>query len=255
MGEDLPEPLVPADADLRQFGYMALDVVRLRDSDLVALANGEEFKAAVLLYCVAWHQVPAGSLPSDDRLLARYSGAGPRWAKVKPMALRGFVRCADGRLYHPVVAEKVLEALERKQAQRERTRKATEARRRSGPDQRDDGRNDARDVDRNDDRNVHQGKDRKGEDRNGEEGNGLERIKTNPTVFSPSTQTKAGGKNASQGENEVEYPAIPRYIHNAWIDKEVREGRLKVGFGEEYPAICARLIAERSAAKSPDGAR
>ena len=69
---EAPDPLVPAEVDLRDFGFMPLDVLRLRDSDLAALANGEEFKAAVLLWCAAWHQVPAASLPNDDRLLARF---------------------------------------------------------------------------------------------------------------------------------------------------------------------------------------
>lgn len=107
---DLPDPPVPGDVDLRDFQFMPLDVLRLRDSDIAGLASGEEFKAAVLLWCVAWHQVPAGSLPDDDRLLARYSGAGPAWRKVRDMALRGFEKCADGRLYHPVICEKAMEA-------------------------------------------------------------------------------------------------------------------------------------------------
>ena len=85
---------------------MPLDVLRLRDSDLAALSSGDEFKAAVLLWCVAWHQVPAASLPNDDRLLARYSGTGALWRKVKAEALRGFVECDDGRLYHATIAEK-----------------------------------------------------------------------------------------------------------------------------------------------------
>lgn len=71
----LPVPLVPAEVDLRDFGFMPLHVSRLRDSDLAALATGDEFRAAVLLWCYSWHQVPAGSLPNDDRVLALRSGA------------------------------------------------------------------------------------------------------------------------------------------------------------------------------------
>ena len=160
---EAPDPLVQAEVDLRDFGFMPLDVLRLRDSDLAALANGEEFKAAVLLWCAAWHQVPAASLPNDDRLLARFSGAGPLWRKVKAEALRGFVECSDGRLYHSTIAEKALEAWRSKQAQRARTAAATaarEARRRAEHEaieaQRHVGRNDQRhverDVPRNDER-------------------------------------------------------------------------------------------------------
>ena len=120
MGEALREPPVPADCDLRGLPWMPIDTVRLLDSDLFALADGEQFKAAVRLWCKAWHQVPASSLPDDDRILASLSGMGRLWLKVRPMALRGFFKCADGRLYHPVIAEKALEAWDRRIAQRAR---------------------------------------------------------------------------------------------------------------------------------------
>lgn len=116
-------PLVPAHVDLRDFPFMPLDVLRLRDSDLATLANGEEFKAAVLLWCVAWHQIPAGSVPNDDRWLARHSGAAGAWKRLKPAAMRGFVECDDGRLYHEVIAEKANESWRKKQEQRARTLK------------------------------------------------------------------------------------------------------------------------------------
>lgn len=158
--EPLTDPLVPPDVDLRDFGFMPLDVLRLRDSDLAALATGDEFKAAVLLWCVAWHQVPAASLPNDDRLLARYSGAGPAWKRVRAEALRGFVACSDGRLYHATIAEKALEAWAAKASQRARTKAATEAReakRRAQQAERDESRNVPRDEQRDVERNVVQG--------------------------------------------------------------------------------------------------
>ena len=40
------------------------------------------------------------------------SGAGKLWPKVKAMALRGWVRCRDGRAYHPLIAERVMVAWE-----------------------------------------------------------------------------------------------------------------------------------------------
>lgn len=111
--DTLPNPLTPADCDLRDFSYMPLDVLRLRDSDLAARLSGEEFRCAVLLWCAAWHQVPAGSLPDDDVNLAQYAGFGRmvgEWQKVRDGSLWGWVKCADGRLYHPVVCEKANEA-------------------------------------------------------------------------------------------------------------------------------------------------
>jgi hypothetical protein len=100
---------VPADLDLSSLDYLPLMVNRLLSSDTWLLATGDEAKAAVTLWCRAWHQVPAGSLPSDDRLLAALSGAGSKWKKVKAVALRGFTVCEDGRLYHTVLCAIALE--------------------------------------------------------------------------------------------------------------------------------------------------
>ncbi|WP_448682606.1 DUF1376 domain-containing protein [Pseudomonas nicosulfuronedens] len=121
MNDAVPaDPLVPVEVDLRGLAFMPLDVVRLLDSDLFALTNGEEFKAALSLWCKAWLQVPAASLPNDDRVLAYLSGAGGRWGRVKGIALRGWQLCSDDRLYHPVIAEKALAAWEERVAYRER---------------------------------------------------------------------------------------------------------------------------------------
>jgi hypothetical protein len=57
--------------------------------------------------------VPAASLPDDDRFLAKAAGYGrvvKEWMNVRAGALHGWVKCADGRLYHPVVAEKANES-------------------------------------------------------------------------------------------------------------------------------------------------
>lgn len=114
-------PLVGPDVDLRALDGFMLNVERLMASELVAISSGEEFKAAVLLWCRAWKQVPAASLPDDDRVLAAFAGCSlPRWRKLKAVALRGFVRCADGRLYHRVLAEDAIRAFARHQAFRAR---------------------------------------------------------------------------------------------------------------------------------------
>ncbi|MBI4695542.1 MAG: DUF1376 domain-containing protein [Gammaproteobacteria bacterium] len=81
-------------------------------SELFALSTGDEFKAAVALWCRAWVQTPPGSLPDDDRVLAAFSGARESWPAVRDMALRGFVKCSDGRLYHTTLCEDVLRAAE-----------------------------------------------------------------------------------------------------------------------------------------------
>lgn len=102
---------------------MPLDVVRLLDSDLFALSTGDEFKAAVALWAKAWTQVPAGSLPNEDRILSHLSGSGRAWKKLKNMALKGFVLCDDDRWYHPVIAEKAKEAWAHRLKQRAKANK------------------------------------------------------------------------------------------------------------------------------------
>lgn len=106
---------------------MALDLVRLFESDLYALSTGEEFKAALTLWGKSFYQMPGGSLPDDERLLAHLSGA-KRWQAVKKMALKGWIKCADGRLYHPTVAQKAMEAWSSRLLRRARTEAARAAR-------------------------------------------------------------------------------------------------------------------------------
>jgi hypothetical protein len=115
--EFLPPP-VPADADLRDFDFMPLRVQRMRDSEVSAVPDAEVFRCNVMSWCVAWHQVPAGSLPDDNASLARLLGYGrdvKGFEKLrKNGGLRNWKRASDGRLYHPVVTENVLEALEKR---------------------------------------------------------------------------------------------------------------------------------------------
>lgn len=113
MADQLPPPPVPADADLTHYDNMPLEVRRLRDSDIAGSADAEVFRCAVLLWCAAWHQVPAGSLPKDDEALCRLVGLGRdlrTWKKIKAGVLRGWREFADGRIYHRVVAEKVIDS-------------------------------------------------------------------------------------------------------------------------------------------------
>ncbi len=136
----LPTPLTPPDCDLTDFSFMPLDVRRLRDSDLAALETPEACWAAVLLWCASWHQVPAASLPDDDRVLSNLAGYGrviKEWQRIKEGALRGWIKCSDGRLYHPTVAGKALESWKSKvkyayDKLADRTRKAAGKREKDG---------------------------------------------------------------------------------------------------------------------------
>ncbi len=119
-----PIPMTPADCDLQSFPFMPLHVARLRDSDLAAECHPEACWYAVLLWSAAWHQVPAASLPDNETVLARLCNLGrdvKTFRKHRAEAMRGFVLCADGRWYHPVVAEQAVVAWESKRQQKYRT--------------------------------------------------------------------------------------------------------------------------------------
>ena len=137
-GAGLPDPPVPAEADLRAFPFTPIYRSRLFGSSFHARASDSEWRAAVTLWLRSWDQVPAGSLPDDDIELCRLAELGRdlrSWRKLRQGALRGWFRCGDGRLYHEVVAEGVLEAWQRKQSQSARTEKARQARLKPEPAQ------------------------------------------------------------------------------------------------------------------------
>lgn len=103
---------------------MPLHVARLRDSDLASEESPEACWYAVLLWSASWHQLPAASLPDNDAVLTKLIGLGRdvrTFLKHKAGALRGFVLCSDGRLYHPMVAEQAIIAWNSKLKQRWQT--------------------------------------------------------------------------------------------------------------------------------------
>jgi hypothetical protein len=127
---DLPAPLTPPDCDLQSFPFMPLHVARLRDSDLAATAHPEACWYAVLLWAASWHQVPAASLPDDELVLTRLCGLGrdvKTFRRHRRDAMRGFIKCSDGRLYHEIVAEIANSSWADRQAYRERKASRVEA--------------------------------------------------------------------------------------------------------------------------------
>lgn len=106
-------PLTPLNCNLQDFPRMMIDIPRLRGSEFDATLDDAAWRAGLNLWMTAWHQVPAASLPDDDANLAKHAGLGrdvKTWRKIRSTALRGWVKCNDGLLYHPVVAEMALEA-------------------------------------------------------------------------------------------------------------------------------------------------
>lgn len=134
----LPEPLIDVRADLRDLQEMPLDINRLLNSSswLVGARDKRAGFAAMTLWARSWHQVPAGSLPAGDMILASLSMcADDEWLEIKVSALSGFVLCSDGRLYHRTVCEYAAAAWAKKlskaayvAAQREHGKRAREQR-------------------------------------------------------------------------------------------------------------------------------
>jgi hypothetical protein len=104
MSSDLPPPLTPSDCDLRDLDGFMLNVERLLASELWALATGDELKAALSLWCRAWKQVPAASLPDDEGVLAGFAGVSKRYFEAHRIIMRGFTKCSDGRFYHATLS-------------------------------------------------------------------------------------------------------------------------------------------------------
>lgn len=124
---DLPPPMTPAACNLQDFPHTPILRSRLFGSSFHARTTDSEWRAGVTLWLKAWEQVPAGSLPDDDIELCRLAELArdlKTWKKLKAGAMRGWVLCSDGRLYHPVVAEVVRNAVDAKTAQRDKTLKA-----------------------------------------------------------------------------------------------------------------------------------
>jgi hypothetical protein len=98
----------------------------LFQSDFFATATGDELRAAIKLWCAAWVQAPAGSLPSADKVVQYHAGLDQNirlWNRVKEAALHGFVLCNDGRIYHPYVVRLAQEAFARREGDRVRQSK------------------------------------------------------------------------------------------------------------------------------------
>lgn len=121
--KSLPPPLVPADVDLRGLEYMPLMGHHLFGSDFNTTNNDAAWRAGVTLWWAAWNQKPAGSLPDDDEALCRLAQLGrdvKAWKPLREIALRNFVKCSDGRLYHPFLCKQALVAWDKRVKERKR---------------------------------------------------------------------------------------------------------------------------------------
>lgn len=134
---DLPPPLVGADVDVRSFPFMPLHIHRLRTSRAWMRCKRNPALGFYLinLWTAAWQSKPAGSLEDDPMVLADAAMCSDEaFTELREDMLQGWIKCDDGRWYHPVVVEQALIAWASKcsrQAQTEAARQAREAKRRA----------------------------------------------------------------------------------------------------------------------------
>lgn len=137
-----PAPLTPPDCDLTGYGWFPLHHRRLKQSEWWLSASDLARSRNVDLWCEAYEQIPAASLPDSDVVLARLAGFGrdvEGFRATKAEIMGAWVLCSDGRWYHPTLATVALEAwAERRLAlwQREcdRIRKENKRREKDGLD-------------------------------------------------------------------------------------------------------------------------
>lgn len=108
----------PYPGDTRAKGWrFELDMEKVRQSDTWALANSATRPWLLMMWATAWEQVPCGSLPNDDELIAARLGMDLKlFAKARSVLLRGWWLADDGRLYHDTIVGLVQEHRKRRQA-------------------------------------------------------------------------------------------------------------------------------------------
>lgn len=110
----MQHPPYPATTKAGGFKF-ELDCERIAQSDTWALATTRQRPLLLMLWFIAWQQTPCGSLPADDVLIAARLGMeADAFQGDKAILLRGWWEAGDGRLYHPVLTELVLEMMGRK---------------------------------------------------------------------------------------------------------------------------------------------
>lgn len=135
----MTERPTPYPAETKAKGWrFELDIEQIMQSDTWALAPAEVRPWLLMLWTVAWQQVPCGSMPADDALIVARLGMPPKlFAKHRAVLLRGWWPAEDDRLYHDTIAVRVRAMLTSKEAERKRkadyrARMAAEAEGRSG---------------------------------------------------------------------------------------------------------------------------
>lgn len=115
----LPAPYPP---ETRAKGWrFELDYEQIEQSDTWDLAGPEGRPWLLMMWLTAWRQMPCGSLPGDEQVIAAKLGMPPKaWAKHRDTLMRGWWLADDGRRYHPTLTARVEEMMKRRRSDSDR---------------------------------------------------------------------------------------------------------------------------------------
>lgn len=126
-------PLTPPECDLRSLDWFKFEHKRAARSSWWKRATHVARSINMDLWVEAFQQVPAASLPDEDFQLAGWCGFGrdvDAFLRLKAEIMAPWIKCSDGRWYHPTLAEVAVEAWEstvsvrRKERERKRIQRA-----------------------------------------------------------------------------------------------------------------------------------
>ncbi len=114
------EPPYPADLEAKGWS-LDLDYEKIEQSDTWAIASPEQRPWLLMLWLMAWRQVPVASLPDNDRLIAARIGMPvEQFSAWKDILLSGWELANDGRLYHKTLTQHALRMAEKRGKDRAR---------------------------------------------------------------------------------------------------------------------------------------
>ena len=109
----LPTPPIPADTNLSRYDGIAFSACALEQSPIyrqgTSAGGALVYVALMNLIKASWRQLPTGSLPNDDRELARMARLDKRqFARVRDQLLGEWPLHSDGRRYCAIVTPVVV---------------------------------------------------------------------------------------------------------------------------------------------------
>jgi uncharacterized protein YdaU (DUF1376 family) len=109
---------------VKRYPYFPLYPADFASDGQVEAMTTEQVGAYWLLLCKAWGEDPVGSVPDDDRVLARWARLSPaRWKRNKEAILRPWKLQSDGRWYQKRMRKEYARLAELSQQQSEKASK------------------------------------------------------------------------------------------------------------------------------------